>query len=60
MMALIGIAGVIFVFCVGVCFGAAVTEDFDGELRLPSGWWVLPGAVMGGLLMAAAVVGLGL
>lgn len=47
MMALIGIAGVIFVFCVGVCLGAAATEDMDG------GWWVLPCAVMGGLLMAA-------
>ncbi len=59
MMVLIGIAGVILAFCAGVCLGAAAVEEVRGDLRLPEGWWVLPCAVMGGLLMAALLVGVG-
>lgn len=44
-------------FMLGVCFGATAVEDVDGDLRLPEGWWILPGAVMAGLLVAACVTG---
>lgn len=60
MMWLIGIAALIGAFLLGVCLGAAAVEEVRGQLRLPEGWWVLPGAIMGGLLMAAVVVGMGL
>ncbi len=46
-------------FVAGVCFGATAVEDVGGDLRLPEGWWVLPGAVMGGLLMTAFAVWVG-
>ncbi|SIQ22179.1 hypothetical protein SAMN05421641_1055 [Paracoccus thiocyanatus] len=59
MIALIGVAGLVLAFLTGVCLGAAAVEDVDGELRLSAGWWVLPGAILGGLLMAAVVVGMG-
>lgn len=60
MIGLIGVAALLGAFLVGVCLGAAAVEDVGGELRLPAGWWVLPGAVLGGLLMAAVVVGIGI
>lgn len=56
MMLLTALIGIIAAFCSGVCVGAIATEDVDGELRLPFGWWVLPALVMGGLLLAVFVV----
>lgn len=56
MMVLIGLSMAIFAFMAGVCIGASAVEDVRGEPRLPGGWWVLPGAIMGGLLTAAAIV----
>ncbi len=56
MTVLIATSALILVFMIGVCLGAFTVEDVDGELRLPAGWWVLPAAVMSGLLTAAVIV----
>ncbi len=56
MTALVGLSGLILSFLIGVCLGATAVEDVEGELRLPSGWWILPSAVMAGLLAAAALI----
>lgn len=59
MMVLIWLSVLIGVFSAGICWGAAMADDFNGKIRLPAGWWVLPAAVMGGLLMAAFTVWVG-
>lgn len=59
MTVLIGLSVLIGAFSAGICWGAAMVDDFNGEIRLPTGWWVLPGAIIGGLLMAAFTVWVG-
>ena len=59
MMGLIGFVVVIGAYLLGVCRGAAAVEEVRGELRLPDGWWVVPAAAMGGLMMAAIVIWMG-
>lgn len=60
MIVLLGLSTLIFTFMGGVCYGAAAVGGEGDDARLPSGWWVLPGAIMGGLLVAAALVWVGL
>lgn len=48
------VAASILAFMAGVCVGAGAVED--GEAALPEGWWMLPGAVVGGALWAALLI----
>lgn len=56
MIAVTVLCGLIAAFMGGVCLGAGAVKDVAGEPRLPAGWWVLPGAVMGGLFLAAFII----
>lgn len=55
----------VWCFCRGLCLHerrlpwACAVRDEGGELVLPAGWWVLPGAIMGGLLIAAVAIVVG-
>lgn len=53
---LMWLAFVVLSFAIGVCVGASAVEVVDDEPCLPSGWWLLPGAIMGGLVWAALLV----
>lgn len=59
MTVLIGLSVLIATFSAGILWGSGMVEVVRGELRLPAGWWVLPAAIIGGLLMAAFTVWVG-
>lgn len=56
MTLLLVLYSLITAFMIGVCFGSFLVEDDGVELRLPSGWWILPCAALGGLLAAMLIV----